>query len=205
MSGSRDSSPAEPGPAPQRHLRDFTGQGYDKGRPVLHQACWFATQKLVFRAWWFPARFRPALLRLFGAQVGQRVLIRHGVKVHWPWKLTIGDDCWIGEDSWFHNLEPITVGSDVCISQRAFLCAGSHDYRSPTLEFDNGPITIGDGAWVAVDALVLRGVNVGRGATVGARAVVSRDVPDGALVRAPQSLLSDGATSAAVAPVAKLA
>ena len=65
------------------------------------------------------------LLRAFGADVGRRVLIRHGVRVQWPWKLSVADDVWIGEDAWIINLEPVVIGSDVCVSQGAMLCTGS--------------------------------------------------------------------------------
>lgn len=167
-----------------RSLRGFHGYGYDKQRGRAWQALWFATMNLVFAAWWCPGRLRPMLLRAFGAQVGERVFIRHRVRVLWPWKLSVGDDCWIGEDVWLLNLEPISVGRDVCLSQGAFLCTGSHDRQSPTFEYDNGPILVDDGAWVAAQALLLRGTRVGRGAVVGARAVVTRDVPAGALVGA---------------------
>jgi len=165
-----------------RDLAGFTGAGYEKGRPLPVQALWYATQHLVFGAWWLPARLRPVILRAFGATVGERVLIRRGVRVHWPWKLVVGDDVWIGEGAWLLNLEPIRLGSDVCVSQEALLCTGSHDRRSPTFEFDNAPITVEDGAWVAARAVVLRGVTVGRGATVGAGAVASHDL-------APEALL----------------
>jgi putative colanic acid biosynthesis acetyltransferase WcaF len=168
----------------QRSLRDFCGAGYDRGRNRLWQAAWFACMNLIFGAWWCPSRLRPILLRAFGASVGERVFIRHRIRVLWPWKLTIGDDCWIGEDVWLLNLEPIIVGHDVCLSQGVYLCTGGHNRRSPSMEYNNGPIAIGDGAWLATQALVLRGVSVGVGATVGARALVTRDVPDGAIVRA---------------------
>lgn len=163
----------------RRTLRGFTGAGYDKGRPLPVQALWFAAQHLIFRKWWFPARFRPPLLRLFGARVGRRVLIRHGVRVQWPWKLRIADDVWIGEDAWILTLEDVTIGADVCVSQGAMLCTGSHRRRSPTFEFDNGPIVLEPGSWVAARATVLRGVTVATGAVVGAGAVAHRDVPAG--------------------------
>jgi len=105
----------------QRNLRSFTGAGYDKGRNRLWQASWFVVMNLVFTKWWLPPRVRPTILRAFGATVGSRVLIRHRVRVQWPWKLTIGDDCWIGEGAWMLNLEPIVIGHDVCISQEALL------------------------------------------------------------------------------------
>ena len=168
-----------------RHdLASFTGVGYDRGRSLPWQVAWFAVQHTAFKKWWFPARLRPVVLRLFGAEIGERVLIRSGVRVHWPWKLRIGPDCWIGEDCWILNLEPVHIGHDVCVSQGAFLCTGSHHHDDPAFEFDNGAITIGDSSWVAAQALVLRGVTVGDGALVGARAVVFRDVPVGGRVTA---------------------
>lgn len=171
-----------------RRLAGFTHAGYDKGRSLGWQVLWFATLHLVFTKWWFPARLRPALLRAFGARIGPGVLIRHGVRVHWPWKLTIGRDSWIGEDAWILDLEPVTIGADVCVSQAALLCTGSHDRASETFEFDNGPIVVGDGAWIAARATVLRGVTVGPEAVVGAGAVVRRDVPAGATVGSPGRL-----------------
>lgn len=133
--------------------------------------------------WWLPSRVRVAVLRAFGAEIGKDVLIRHRVRVHWPWKLTVGDNSWIGEGAWLLNLEPVHIGSNVCISQDVLLCTGSHDRRSKTFEFDNGPIVIEDGAWVATRATILRGVRVRRNATVGASCTVSRDVPPDALIR----------------------
>ena len=170
--------------APARRLALFTQDGYDKGRPYLTQALWFAAMNLFFGAWWFPRKLRAPLLRAFGAQIGRNVFIRHRVRVLWPWKLIIGDDCWIGEDVWLLNLEPITIGHDVCLSQRAFLCTGSHDRHQLGFVYDNGPIEIRSEAWVAADALVLRGTVVGTGAVVGARAVVTRDVPTDHVVAA---------------------
>ena len=145
---------------PPRSLRSFTGAGYDKGRNVLWQAAWFATLNLVFMKWWLPPRLRPPILRAFGATVGERVLIRHRVRVQWPWKLTIGDDCWIGEGAWLLNLERVALDHDVCVSQEAFLCTGSHRHSDPAFGFDNAPIIIGAGAWIAARATVLRGTTV---------------------------------------------
>lgn len=169
----------------RRHLAGFTGAGYDKGRSVVWQVAWLAASSVLVTPWWIPLRLRLAVLRAFGAEIGSGVLLRHRVRIHWPWKLTIGDDSWIGEDVWILNLEPVTIGSDVCVSQSAFLCTGSHDRRSPTFEFDNGPIVVEDGAWIAARATVLRGCTVGHDAVVGAGALVVEDVAPGAVVLAP--------------------
>jgi putative colanic acid biosynthesis acetyltransferase WcaF len=139
-------------------------------------------QNLIFGTWWCPGALRPWMLRLFGATIGENAFIRHRVRVLWPWKLTLGDNTLIGEDVWLLNLESITIGSDVCLSQGAFLCTGSHDHRSSDFAYDNGPIVIEDGVWVAAQALVLRGVTVGTGSVIGARAVVRHHVPAGETV-----------------------
>jgi putative colanic acid biosynthesis acetyltransferase WcaF len=168
-------------------LKDHPPGSYDKGRGKAWQAAWMLCLGLFFTKWWFPRRFRPGVLRLFGATIGQNVTFRHNARVQWPWKLTIGDDVWIGEDSWLYNVEPITIGSDVCLSQGAFVCTGSHLHSTPDFRCDNGPITINDGAWLCAQSLVLRGVTVGTGAIIGARAVAARDVPDGGVIRYGQS------------------
>jgi putative colanic acid biosynthesis acetyltransferase WcaF len=170
-----------------RDLAAFDGAGYDKARPAAVQALWFAVQSTLFSAWFCPARLRVTLLRLFGAQIGERVFIRHRVRVLWPWKLRIGDDSWIGEGAWLLNLEPITVGTNVCLSQEAFLCTGSHDYADAAFGYRNAPITVEDGAWVAARATVLPGVTVGTCAVVAAGTVVSHDV-------APLTLVGPGGT-----------
>ncbi len=163
-----------PGVARERRLRSFTTAGYDKGRGKVWQAAWFAVMNLVFVKWWCPASLRVTLLRTFGAEVGDRVLIRHRVRVLWPWKLSIGDDCWIGEGAWLLNLEPITLEHDVCISQEAMLCTGSHRHGDPAFAYDNAPILVGAGAWIAARAMVLRGSVIGPGMLVPAGATVAR-------------------------------
>jgi putative colanic acid biosynthesis acetyltransferase WcaF len=168
-----------------RDLSQFKGEGYDKGRSALWQVAWLVVQSTVFRRWWMPAAARARILRAFGADVGQGVLIRNDVTIHWPWKLTIGDHSWIGVGAWILNLEPVRIGSNTCISQQVLLCTGSHQRKSSSFEFDNAPIEIGDGVWVAVRATVLRGVRIGDGALIGACALVTRDVAPNDTVVAP--------------------
>jgi putative colanic acid biosynthesis acetyltransferase WcaF len=139
---------------------------------------WFVAQNLLFDRWWFPASLRPGLLRRFGAEVGVGVLIRHGVRVHWPWRLHIGDDVWIGEGVWLHTILDIVVEDNVCISQRASVTTGSHDHRDPHFHTDNGPVLLRSGCWIGAESMVMRGVTVGLNAVVGAHALAYRDVPD---------------------------
>ena len=168
-------------------LRNFTGAGYDKGRGTAVQILWMIARSVIMQ-WFIPVRIRVGVLRAFGADIGPGVLIRHDVKVHWPWYLTVGENTWIGEDSWILNLKPVTIGSNTCISQEVLICTGSHDRNSSGFEYDNAPVTIGDSVWLAARATVLRGVTVGDRAVVGATALVTKDVPAGAVVYAPRAL-----------------
>lgn len=175
------------GAGPRRRLAAFTGSGYDKGRPLAVCAIWVLLIEPLQRTVWCPARLRAAILRLFGARIGPGVLIRHDVHIHWPWKLSIGPNSWVGVGTRLLNLEDIFIGSNVCISQDTLLCTGSHHADDPAFEFDNAPIRIEDGAWVATRATVLRGVTIGKGALVGATALVTKDVPAGVRVLAPRA------------------
>jgi len=166
----------------QRSLRMFSGGTGFTLRTKFLIAIWFPFQHLIFKSSLLPSSLRPLFLNIFGASVGRRVFIRRGVKVHFPWNLEIGDDCWIGEEVWFINHEKITIGSDVCISQRVIICSSGHDYRSSSLEYAHKPIRIKDGAWVCLDAKVLAGVSVGECSVVSAGEIVRKSIPDYSLL-----------------------
>ena len=122
--------------------------------------------------------WRRALLRLFGAKVGSNVNIYPSALIYYPWNLNIGDWSAIGEWALIYNLGTTTIGQRTTISQRAHLCAGTHDYRDPAMRLLKPPIHIADDAWICADAFVGPGVTIGEGAVVGARAVaVGKDVP----------------------------
>jgi putative colanic acid biosynthesis acetyltransferase WcaF len=125
-----------------------------------------------------PSILRVFILKLFGSDIGRNVIIRRGVRVHFPWNLLIGNDCWIGEEVWFINHDKITIGSNVCISQRAIICSSGHDYRSSSLEYAHKPIRIKDGAWVCLDAKVLAGVNIGECSVVSSGEIARKSLPD---------------------------
>jgi len=111
--------------------------------------------------------FRRWLLRRFGAQIGEGVRIRPSVEIPYPWKLQIGDYSWIGDHAVLYTFAKITIGHNVVISQKSYLCAGTHDYRSPGFDIQAFPIVIEDEAWLAADVFVAPGVTVGKGAVVG--------------------------------------
>lgn len=120
--------------------------------------------------------WRRWILRRFGAQIGRHVHIHPSVRIFTPWNLAVGDDTSIGFDTIIYNLGAIEIGQRTTVSQRSHLCGGSHDFRDPTMPLLKLPITIEGDVWVCADAFVGPGVKIGRGAVVGARAVVTRNV-----------------------------
>ena len=160
-----------------RSLRKFQGK-FIEYRLKFRLLFWFAIQHLLFKTVLLTNNSRSRVLRIFGAEIGRDVFIRRGVRIHFPWNLEIGDNCWIGEEVWFINHERVRIGSNVCISQRSIICSGGHDYRSATLEYAHKPIEIKDGAWVCLDAKVLPGVTIGECSVVSAGEIVRKSVPD---------------------------
>ncbi|MBV5328260.1 MAG: putative colanic acid biosynthesis acetyltransferase [Chlorobium sp.] len=120
--------------------------------------------------------WRTFLLRVFGARVGKEVHVYNTATIYMPWNLEIGDWSCIGEHAYIYNLGKIVIGSKTTISQRAHLCAGTHDYTNPLLPLLKPPIHVGDQVWICADAFVGPGVTIGKGAIVAARAVVVKDV-----------------------------
>ena len=82
---------------------------------------------------------------------------------------------WIGDEVLILSLAPVKIGSNVCISQRAFLCTGSHDFRSEGFDLITKPIEIGDGCWLAACAFVGPGATVSAGTMVKASEVWKRE------------------------------
>ena len=145
----------------------------------------------------WPSELRVELLRSFGAKIGKAVVIRANVNVSFPWRLTIGDHAWIGEDVGILSLASVTIGSNVCISQRAYLCAGSHDSRREDFKLKTAPITIEDSTWIAASAFVGPGLTVGKGSVVSAGAVVMRNVPVNSFVQGNPAQVVDRSERAA--------
>jgi putative colanic acid biosynthesis acetyltransferase WcaF len=126
--------------------------------------------------------WRRFLLRAFGARIGREVHIHPTVRVAIPWNLEIGDWSAVGFDVLIYDLGPVRLGQRVTISQRAHLCAGSHDFRDPAMPLLKPPIAVDDDAWICADAFIGPGVEIGAGAVVGACGVVVKDVAAWAIV-----------------------
>ena len=177
-------------------LSTYDNSDFDRGAPRWKEVAWAVVRALFFQnpiPW--PSGLRVFFLRAFDARIGQGVIIRANVNVSFPWRLEAGDHVWIGEDVGILSLAPVTIGSNVCISQRAYLCTGSHDFRREDFKLKVAPITIGDGSWIAAMAFVGPGVEVGPGSVVAAGSVVFRRVPPNTFARGnPAEIMPGGAS-----------
>lgn len=127
-------------------------------------------------------RWRIFLLRCFGAEIGAHCSVYASVHVWAPWNLTMGDYVAVGPGAELYAVDRITIGSMVTISQRAYLCTASHDISSLLKPLTHRPIIIGNYTWIAAEAFVGMGVTIHDGAVVGARAVVTKDIPGWSVV-----------------------
>jgi len=165
-------------------LEGYTTGSFDRGASRLTEAAWWVVRALFFQGSFpWPSSLRVALLRSFGARIGEGVVIRSRVNVTFPWRLTLGDHVWLGEETLIISLAAVTIESNCCISQRAFLCTGSHDFSSPGFNLITRPVTIRAGSWVAAAAFIAPGIEVGQGSMVAAGSVVLNDVPPQVIVR----------------------
>ncbi len=187
---------AEDAPPPNEawvDLSSYTPGDYRPGRGKLVQVVWYFVSVALFESGWFPlGGVKRAILRAFGARIGQNVTIKPNLRIKYPWRLVVGDHVWIGQECWIDNLVEVRIGSHVCVSQRVYLCTGGHDHRRRGFDLKCGEIVIEDGAWVAASAVVLGGVTVGANALVAAGSAVTRDVPAAKIVGGcPAKVIAD--------------
>lgn len=154
--------------------KDFRGKG-----PVFVQLWWIVQSTLFGCSPQFMYGWRRFLLRLFGASIGSNVLVRPTVRVTFPWNVEIGKNAWVGDEVRLYSLGKIVIGSNAVISQKSYLCTGSHDYKRPSFDIFSLPINVESEAWIAADVFVAPGVTIGRGAVVSARSSVFHDLPPG--------------------------
>jgi putative colanic acid biosynthesis acetyltransferase WcaF len=88
----------------------------------------------------------------------------------------VGNHVWLGEECWLLNLAPIVIKSNVCISQRAFLCTGNHNYKSPAFDLIVKPIRVEAGAWIGAAAFVGPGITVGNHAVLAAGSIATKNL-----------------------------
>lgn len=161
-------------------LSQFSVPAEFRGKPGWYVQLWWLVQDSLF-AWspQFMYGWRRYLLKLFGAKVGKSVIIRPSARITFPWKVEIGDYAWVGDEVVLYSLGDIQIGEHAVVSQRSYICTGSHDYQQVDFPIYAKPIVIEQEAWLATDVYVAPGMTIGKGCVVGARSSVFKDLPAG--------------------------
>lgn len=157
-------------------LDRFDNTGFDRGAGKLKELLWLAASGLLVSSWLPGSGWRVFLLRMFGANIGNGVVIKQRVFIKFPWKLSVGDYAWIGEAVWIDNLAQVSIGQHACVSQGVYLCTGSHDWSLSTFDLVTKPITVANQAWLGAFSRVAPGVEIGEGAVLSMGSTATRSL-----------------------------
>jgi putative colanic acid biosynthesis acetyltransferase WcaF len=178
---------------PIQELNKFKLPKKFRGKNAFTVQLWWIVQGTFFRmSPQFLYGFRRFLLRLFGAQIGKKVILRPTVKVTYPWKVSIGDYSWIGDEVTLYSLGEIEIGKNVVISQKSYICTGSHNYSKPDFPIYSKKIVIEDECWLGTDVFVAPGIIIEKATVVGARSSVYKSLPSNKVcIGNPAKILKD--------------
>lgn len=133
-------------------------------------------------------RLRAAILRWGGVTIGPGSIFGGPITIEGYFgakSVRVGSECVINRGAHFDATEMIEIGDRVAFGQDVIVLTGSHEVGDSSRRMgtmNQGPVTIGDGAWVGARSVILPGVTIGAGAVVAAAAVVTTDVAPDTLV-----------------------
>lgn len=141
---------------------------------------WSLVWLILFRPTprWFLNNWRIFLLKVFGAKIGRGCRVLPSCRIWAPWNLIVGNYSVLGDDVDCYSMDRIEIGNYVTVSQRAFLCCGSHDITKESIPLITKPIVIGDFCWVCSGVFVGPGVTMGDYSIAAAHSVLTRSIAD---------------------------
>ncbi len=144
---------------------------------------WSIVWLLLFRpSPWLLHSWRVFLLRVFGAKISRGARVFPSTRIWAPWRLTMEEFATLSADVDCYCVAPVRIGAHATVSKYAFLCTASHDVEDPHMGLTTAPMIVEAQAWVCAGAFLAPGITVAEGAVVGARAVVTKDVPPWTIV-----------------------
>jgi putative colanic acid biosynthesis acetyltransferase WcaF len=159
------------------NLREYNNSWYHSGKSLVICLLWYFANVLFFRSSLNPFNcLKVLLLRLFGAKIGKGVNIKPAVNIKYPWRLSIGNYSWIGENVWIDNLDIVSIGDNCCISQGAMLLCGNHNYKKTTFDLITGKIVLEDGAWIGAQSIVCPDVTCKTHSILAVNSVATNDL-----------------------------
>jgi putative colanic acid biosynthesis acetyltransferase WcaF len=145
---------------------------------------WYFTNAVFLRSSFNPvSSIKVFFLRLFGAKIGKGVVIKPAVNIKYPWKLTVGNHSWLGENVWIDNLDNVIIGNNCCLSQGAMLLCGNHNYKKKTFDLIIGKIMLEDGVWIGSQSIVCPNVTCKTHSVLAVNSVAANDLEEYAVYR----------------------
>jgi acetyltransferase-like isoleucine patch superfamily enzyme len=126
--------------------------------------------------------FRKLIYRLAGVGIGKNSTIHTGAKFFQPANISIGKGTIIGQGIFLDGREKLVIGDHVDIASEVMIYNSEHDINSPEFAPVSAKVEIKDYCFIGPRVIILPGVTVGKGAVVAAGAVVTKDIPDFAIV-----------------------
>jgi len=150
----------------------------------LFRVGWTVAWLLLAR--WTPPplhRWRALVLRMFGARVASSARVHASVSIWHPGNLVLGANTLIGPGAILYNQGNIEIGERSIVSQRAHVCASSHDVNDPNFQLVLRRVVIGRGCWVAAEAFVGPGVTMADRSVIAARGALFQSSEPGGIYR----------------------
>ena len=152
-----------------------------RGRNFVFEAIWIIFFRPIISSSIPGSYWRKLILIFFGAKIGKDIRLNYGLKVKFPWKLIIGNYCWIGEDTWIDNIETVRIENNVCISQGVYFCTGNHNYKKSTFNLISKPIFIDSEVWICAKSIIGPGLKIGQSSVILLGSIVKKDIPPNAV------------------------
>lgn len=157
-------------------LDAYNNEHFNTGASRLKRMIWHVINALFFNSSFHFYSLKVVLLKMFGAEIGNNVVIKPHVNIKYPWNMVIANNVWIGENVWIDSLVSVQIGNNVCISQGALLLCGNHDYKKSTFDLITGRIILEDGVWIGAKSIVCGGVVCHSHSVLSVNSVATRDL-----------------------------
>ena len=162
-------------------------KNWTRGKTFFFEMLWQVFFKPIISSSFPGTIWRKLILSFFGAKLGKSIRLSPGIKIKMPWRLSIGDYSWIGEDVWIDNLSMVKIGDNVCVSQGVYLCTGNHDFKKANFNLINKSITIESESWIGAKVIIGPGNIIGKGSVIKMGSIITKDIP-------PQSIFTENKT-----------
>ena len=172
----------------KQNLKDYKlPKNWSRGKNLFYEVIWIVFFKPMISCTLPGTFWRKYILILFGAKLGKYIRFNPGLKIKMPWRLSVGDYSWIGEDVWIDNISNVKIGDNVCISQGVYFCTGNHDFKKISFNLICKSIIIDSESWIGSKVIIGPGNKIGRGSVIKMGSIITKDIP-------PQSIFTENQT-----------